>query len=147
MSNPYQNIHELGQETINRFADIGHQIFGSISELTKPIHQNYNNNIKWLPYTNVTETENNIKILLTFPGVTRESIKAKIIGNILHISAVTNVCDEDNWIHLLEQNYVKEFSVPSNTKMEDVNIKYLDGILKIIIQKHPSEQEENIPID
>ena len=151
----FQNIHEIGQDTFNRVNDLGHHVIGSICDMAVPVYNSYTNSNsgnpipspKWYPYCDVKHTEDNIKLLLTMPGVKKENIKAKISGNHLNISGVTSMKDDNEWVHVKEKNYNRNFNVPSNTKMSDVNIKYIDGILKIIVQKHEDTDETQIPID
>ena len=160
MANNYQysnNFNEFGQETFNRFNDLGHHVVGSLFEMAMPIinnmgQTNFNNPVnrpEWYPFSDIKETDTEIKILVSIPGVKKENINVILKGGCLKVNATTNI-STDNWTHIKERTYKRTFRVPEYIIQSNLDIKYQDGILKIVCQKfnvNTTESGEKIPVN
>jgi len=151
------NFNEFGQETFNRFNDLGHHVVGSLFEMGLPIlnnmsNTNFNNPItkpEWYPFSDIKETSTEIKILVSIPGVEKESIDVTLTNGNLNIVASTSIGNNLEWTHIKERKYVKSFNIPNYITQSNLQIKYENGILRITVHKNTSTGPpgEKIPVD
>ena len=132
-------FNEFGHKTIHRVNDFTHQLFGTVCDVIDHI----------IPQTNLLDQEDDdivrryiqcdinqhltiLKIVAYIPGVKKENISVFIESNVLTINALSSHRDS-NFNYIKNIQYSRTFSVPTNTKKENTNISYSDGVLKIII--------------
>tara|TARA_B100000575_G_C22847465_1_gene496216 strand:+ start:219 stop:638 length:420 start_codon:yes stop_codon:yes gene_type:complete len=132
----------MNTDQINNFQNIANQFLGSFSEIAVPLANNLNingvNNLATIPYSIVNETVNNIKICVIIPGVPKESINIRYSSNILTVEGRTSICSNE-WGHLNEKTYKKSFDIGKGYRNDSINTEYVDGVLKIIIDKHNND--------
>jgi HSP20 family protein len=94
------------------------------------------------PAVNIIETNDDFRVEMVAPGMKKENFNVEIQGNILTIS----YDHEDNregarrdWKYRThEYNYhsfTRSFSLPETVESENIQAKYEDGILNLIIPK------------
>ena len=155
-NNCNNNFNEFGQETFNRFNDLGHHVVGSLFEMALPIvnnlsRTNLNNPInkpEWYPFSDVKETYNSIKIFMSIPGVKKEDIDVTLNNGIINVCATTSINVEE-WCHIKERTYKRTFKIPENITQTNLDIKYENGILKIKCNKKNTNNHsgDKIPVN
>jgi HSP20 family protein len=93
-----------------------------------------------LPSVNISETDKEFKIEVAAPGFDKKEFKIEAEGGNLVISAekkheMNN--DNENY-HRKEFSYhrfTRTFQLPENSRAEDIDAKYENGILKLILPK------------
>ena len=143
MNNNYQN---LGKETSDKLNNLGFHVVESLIDIAAPIISSVGginipqpNNTE--PYCNIKENDNYIKILCLLPGVKKDNINILLKNNHLEINAKTNIRDDSLWSHLKEKNFYKIIKINSNIKNTDLNVKFENGCLKILINKNSNYEE------
>jgi len=76
------------------------------------------------PIIDVFDEDDEIKIYAEMPGVTKESIKLDLEGDILNISAKGG-----------ERKYHKEILLPGEVKADTLSSSYKNGILEVRVKK------------
>ena len=153
-SRTHENINEISQETINHVIDVGTHIAGTLCNMALPMYNQYTNsniqsdipNPKWCPYSEIKKTNSHIKIMISMPGVEKENIEAYIVDNKLQIKATTSIGNSGTWDFLKEKEYDRSFDIPVNLTMENINITYVNGILKILVNINDTSNGIKIPI-
>lgn len=133
------NYNIMGNESINKFNDLGTHFIESLFDIATPIISNVSGiNIpsqnKWQPFSNINETDALMKIMISLPGVEKENINIILKQRALDITAKTNVGNKD-WEHIKERTYHKTIKIPNNIQNTDLQTSYENGILKILIYK------------
>ena len=85
---------------------------------------------------NIKETDMEIKILFLLPGVKKGDINILLRNKELEVNAETSIKEENLWEHLKEKKFFKVIKIPSNIEQSDLNVKYDNGVLKIVINKN-----------
>ena len=138
MNNQYKN---LGKNTADKINDLGFHVVESLFDIASPIistvggidiQQSNNSN----PICNIKETDTKIKILFLFPGVKKEDINILLRNKELEVNAETSIREETLWDHLKEKKFFKVIKIPSNIEQSDLNVKFENGVLKIVINKN-----------
>ncbi|MBA4055721.1 MAG: hypothetical protein C0490_13480 [Marivirga sp.] len=93
-----------------------------------------------MPAVNIRENEKNYEIELAVPGYDKKYFNISIDDGLLTISAEKREEKEKK-----EENYTRRefgfssfsrsFNLPINTNEDDINAKYQDGVLKLLIAK------------
>jgi len=93
-----------------------------------------------MPAVNIKENEKNFEVELAAPGMEKKDFELSVNNGILTISAEKKQeqeSREDNYTRR-EFGYLsfsRSFNLPANTSEEDINAKYDNGILKLLIAK------------
>lgn len=140
--NTNQDFNKFSEETFNRVNDLGHHVIGSLFEIAMPIINNvgktqFDNPINkpgWYPFSDIKETNDNIKILVSIPGVEKDNITIRMKNGLLIINANTTIRN-DNWNHINEREYNREFKIPKYLTKDQLDVNYNNGILLININK------------
>jgi len=156
------NLNKVGHETINLINNFSHQILNNVCEFVQPVVQHIN------PHINITntneyvnkyidldrnETNDFIMLIGNVPGITKNSLDISLNNTKLIISAKTDMSqlstDDFDWSYFKNIHYYRTFNVSSDTTSEDINVKYSDGLLRIVINKHsePEPQSQSINIE
>lgn len=94
-----------------------------------------------LPAVNVQETNDNYTIEVAAPGMKRDDFKIELDNNVLTISSQREDSHEEkdgNYTRreFSYQSFQRSFSLPQEkVKGEEINAKYLDGILRVTVPK------------
>ena len=145
------SFNELGHKTIHRVNDFTHQLFGTVCDVidhivpqTNLLDQEDDDIVRRYIQCDVNQHLSNLKIVAYIPGVKKEDINVSIESNVLTINALSSHYDS-NFNYIKNRRYSRSFNVPNNTTKENVNISYLDGILKIMVNNfEPSHTNATI---
>ena len=147
------NSTNIGFDTVNKFNQLGNHVVDSLLDIATPIITNVSGiNVQemnqWSPYSEVHNTQNEIKIMVNLPGVLKENINVMLKPRVLNLTAQTSLSNED-WTHLNERSYQKHFNIPDNIKNTDLEINFKNGVLKITIHKNniPNTEGERVEIN
>eukprot|EP00742_Colponemidia_sp_Colp-10_P003293 GILJ01003504.1.p1 GENE.GILJ01003504.1~~GILJ01003504.1.p1 ORF type:complete len:176 (-),score=39.29 GILJ01003504.1:192-719(-) len=97
-----------------------------------------------LMHMNLSETENGYRVSAEMPGVNKEDIKLNVDHGVLSIEAEKKVeKKEDNErFHRVERSYGKyhrSFRLPENCDADQIQAKYVDGVLTVELGKKAIE--------
>ncbi len=82
------------------------------------------------PQVNVRKNENNYKLLMSVPGLTKEDIKITTKDNVLTISFEKQ--EKDERIYFVS-NFKKSYIVPDDVKERDIEGKVENGIIELTL--------------
>lgn len=93
-----------------------------------------------VPSANIRETEKEFIIELAAPGLTKKDFKVETDKGLLTISAEKEERKEEGKGDYTRKEYSyqsfnRSFTLPENSKPEQINAHYEDGILKIAVPK------------
>lgn len=93
-----------------------------------------------VPSANVMETEKEYQIELAVPGLSKKDFKIEMDNDVLTISAEKEEekSEKENGYTRKEYAYnsfSRSFTMPENFKLDKIDAKYVDGILKITVPK------------
>lgn len=96
--------------------------------------------IQSVPAVNIKENEKNFEITLAAPGLSREDFNVSMDDGILTISSEQKEEKETKEKKFTRQEYSyssfsRSFALPDNVKEEEVDAKYVDGVLKVTLTK------------
>jgi len=134
------NSNNLGKETVHKFNLLGNHVIDSLIDIATPIITNASGinveqkKINEKTYSHIQETDNDIKILVSLPGVKKDNINVILKSKNIDISATTTMSD-DGWEHIKEKKFKESFNIPNNITNNDLSLKFENGILKITIDK------------
>jgi HSP20 family protein len=93
-----------------------------------------------MPAVNVIESKDEFSVSLAAPGMKKSDFNIDIQGNILTISAETEINKEEK-----EENYTRRefsyssfsrsFTLPDEVNKEKIDATYTDGVLKLFLPK------------
>lgn len=95
---------------------------------------------KFNPNVNVEKNENEYRVLMSVPGLTKDDLKITIKDGILKISYEK---EEKNEKRHFVSSFVKSYSLPENIKEKDIEGSVENGVLELILpleKKKPSER-------
>jgi HSP20 family protein len=94
----------------------------------------------WMPAVNISETDNSYEIEVAVPGMKKEDFTVDLEGNLLTIKGEVKKEEEE-----IKKNYTRKeynfkafsrsFTLPENVAMENIEAKYIDGMLKLVLKK------------
>lgn len=122
------------------------------SFLKNDYHENYLKNCNRQPATNVFETEKNFKIELYLPGFAKEDVLLNYHKNVLTIKVDKKEeeaqKEEFKYAHREFEtfNFEKQFKIPNSVNTENIDAKFENGILNIVLPKK-EEALEKAPVD
>jgi HSP20 family protein len=100
-----------------------------------------------LPAVNIRETEKNYEVELAAPGFNKKDFNVSIEKSLLTISAEKKEEEEQK-----ENNYTRKefsfssfsrtFNLPENISEDDIQAKYEDGVLKLVLAKKEVSQSK-----
>ncbi len=98
------------------------------------------NNMLTVPAVNIVEEKNEFKISLAVPGMKKSDFQIDLEGDMLHISAEKEEEKEtdDKKFTRKEYSYTsfsRSFTIPEGTKIDKIDAKYEDGVLKLTLPK------------
>lgn len=104
------------------------------------------------PAINILENEQEFKMELAAPGLTKSDFKIQVENNFLTISVEKK--DEQNIEkenyrrrEFSYQSFKRSFELPQNANSESISAKYEDGILNVIIPKRVEQTKSGKTIE
>jgi len=96
--------------------------------------------VQSVPPVNVQENDKNFEISMAAPGLARKDFNVSVGNEVLTISSEKKEEKETREKDFKRQefsysSFSRSFSLPENVKEDDVNAKYEDGVLKVILGK------------
>lgn len=95
-----------------------------------------------LPSVNIKESDADYKLELAAPGLKKEDFKINLDGNLLTISSEKKEEKEDKdkegrytRREYNYQSFSRSFTLPENSKTDDIKAEYKDGVLNVLIPK------------
>ena len=101
-----------------------------------------------MPRVNVKELDDRFELSAEIPGMEKEELSIEVQENLLTIRGEkkTQGKAENEKMHICEVSYGKferSFRLPENTKIEDVDAEYKNGVLRVSIPKtEPAKPKE-----
>ena len=102
------------------------------------------------PRIDISESENIIQLNAEIPGVPKENLKITLQDNILTIEGEKKKLSEEKEKNFFREErlygkFKKSFTLPIEVDSEDVDAKFTNGILEIVLKKvEPKEEQERI---
>lgn len=132
-------------KTLIRTGDLIPSVFGDFMKPWNNWFDNTNggsvwNNMLTVPAVNITEEKNAFKISLAVPGMKKDDFKIDVEGDMLTISAETEEQKEEKDKKFTRKEYsyssfCRSFTIPEGTKVDKIDAKYEDGVLKLVLPK------------
>lgn len=92
-----------------------------------------------VPTANISETEKEYQIELAAPGLTKKDFKIESENGMLTISAEKEEKSASKNGYTRTEysfnSFSRSFTLPDNSKPENINAKYEDGVLKLTVPK------------
>jgi HSP20 family protein len=93
-----------------------------------------------VPSVNITERDKDFLIEVAAPGLEKKDFKVEVENDILSISAEKEEMKEEKENGMTRRefaynNFCRSFRLPENSKLDKIDARYKDGILKIEIPK------------
>jgi HSP20 family protein len=105
----------------------------------------------WTPTSDIYETDDQIKICLDLPGMSREQIDIQLTGNnTLTIRGERKFEEVDKAkYHRVERfygNFTRSFVLPTNVEADKITATFKDGVLELVLPKVESAKARKISI-
>lgn len=92
-----------------------------------------------VPTANISETEKEYQIELAAPGLTKKDFKIETDNGVLTVSAEKEEKSESKNGYTRTEysfnSFSRSFTLPDNSKPDNINAKYEDGVLKLTVPK------------
>ena len=93
-----------------------------------------------IPAVNIKETKDDYMVMLAVPGMKKDDFNIDLEGNMLMISCEKEekLDEKEVLFNRKEYNYFnfkRSFTLPDEVKMENIQAKYEDGVLKLTLPK------------
>ena len=100
-----------------------------------------NENCGITPYktTNITESDNDYRVQIAVPGLSKEDIKVKVEDNLLTISY-----DKNNKDFSFISSFSRSYSLPDDGDDTNIGAKVENGVIKITIPRIKKKTTERI---
>lgn len=94
-----------------------------------------------VPQVNISKTENDYKVLMSIPGLTKEDIKITTKDSVLTISFETEEkTDKTRFV----SSFRKSYTLPDDVKEKDIVGKVENGILELTLPKDKKKSLERL---
>ena len=105
----------------------------------------------WSPTSDIFETEDQVKIHLDLPGMTKENLDIQLTeNNTLTVRGERKFEEVDKAkYHRVERfygNFMRSFVMPSNVEADKITATFKDGVLEIVLPKVESAKPRKIAI-
>lgn len=102
------------------------------------------------PLTNIFDNGENLILTAQIPGIKKEDLEINIVKDVLTLSGERKIeYPQDVHIHRRERSNVRfsrSYNLPYRVDASKVDAELADGVLKVILPKHPEEQPKRISI-
>ena len=135
----------FGENMLDLFDDLDRDFFRGFG---RPERMLYGKNAPRMMKTDVKETETGYELAVDLPGMKKEEIHLDLQNGYLIISAEKNLenKEEKQGKMLRQERYTgtmrRTFYVGENLTEEDIQAKYEDGVLSIILPKKEAKVPE-----
>jgi|YNPMSStandDraft_1061717.scaffolds.fasta_scaffold08408_4 HSP20 family protein len=122
-------------------------IIENIAVKNDEIWQKAIENESWIkPIVDIVETQNNFKLYINLPGISKENIKLKLEKNVLSLMALNDVEKKSSYNYILKEsdlaNYARTFTLAEDIiDTQNISAEYSNGILELTLPK----KEKAIP--
>jgi HSP20 family protein len=107
------------------------------------------------PVSDVIETEKIYKFELELPGFIEDELDVSVEKNVLTIKAEKKKAEKeeekpDAFKKLISErvlNFTRKFILPENTETENIDAKYENGVLSLVLNKKEKELPRKIKIN
>jgi HSP20 family protein len=139
---PNSNVEQAIPRTFSQFLD---NFFDEALYNKRPFEGTF------MPVIDVRETDKNYEVEVALPGLRKDDIKIDLEDRLLTISGERKYEKENESVkyHMIETRYgsfSRSITLPNNINRESVNASFVDGMLKISIQKEESAVTKQIQI-
>ncbi|WP_339756730.1 Hsp20/alpha crystallin family protein [Algoriphagus aquimarinus] len=105
-----------------------------------------------LPSVNIAETGNDFRVEMAVPGMQKENFKVELDNNTLTIQAAVSENSEDTTRENVNyarkefsyRSFKRSFYLPNTVESDNIEAKYQDGILKLIIPKREEAKQKPV---
>lgn len=103
------------------------------------------------PAVDLYETADEVVLNVYLPGMSREDIHVKVLGDSIHISGESkaNVPEKDVTVHLRQGGFGRfdlRYSLPVEVKAPEVKALYRNGVLEIRLPKAESAKPQPVEV-
>jgi HSP20 family protein len=122
-------------------------IIENIAVKNDEIWQKAIENESWIkPIVDIVETQNNFKLYIYLPGISKENIKLKLEKHVLSLMALNDVEKKSSYNYILKEsdlaNYARTFTLAEDIiDTQNISAEYSNGILELTLPK----KEKAIP--
>lgn len=125
-----------------------HPAFSNFFEnFDRTLSPNFENSRKYMPMVNIKDEDKNYIVELAAPGMDKKDFSIKLENNTLTISSEKEENVEKNTNYTIKEysfsSFSRSFTLPKNTKFEQINADYKNGVLSIKIPKKEAEAKLN----
>ena len=103
------------------------------------------------PRTNLLESGNTFEVQVEVPGISKDDLNIKILGNYLEISGKRSVDTPEGYkVHRNERSsstFSRSFTLPDDVDAEKVEAALKDGILYLTLPKSETAKPKQITIN
>lgn len=119
---------------VNTFPALFDTFFNDLDKMEKPTFANT------LPSVNVVESEENFRIELAAPGLSREAFKVNVHEDVLTISSEKKTENEDKAENYTRRefsyaSFKRSFNLPESVDSDNIAATYNEGILNVTLPK------------
>lgn len=108
-------------------------------------------NRNWFPRIDVSETNDEVKVIADVPGVGPENINIDIRERVFTISGIISRESKlDEKPYRYERSYGefrREITLPARVKEQDIKATFKEGVLTIVLPKTEEEKRKKITIE
>ncbi len=106
----------------------------------------------WRPRIDMFEKEDTLVIRADLPGMERNDIKLHIADDVLTLEGQRTFdeeVDEDDYFarEMFYGHFLRRIPLPMGVKTEDINAKFKNGLLKIVVPKVAAMTPREIPVE
>jgi HSP20 family protein len=128
--------------TVSRFENV---LFGEFQRLQREAET-----VSSFAAVNVNTTPQKVEILLSAPGIDPKALDVSIEKNVLRVSGKREVQLDSNATRSRQERYSGEFqrvlTLPEDVDSERVDASYVDGVLRISVQRREAPKPRQIEI-
>ena len=136
---PEQHVQEQMDRLLDSLARFSHQQVGP----------------RWVPLCSVAESEREVRISLDIPGVKRDAIKIRMIGQgWLEVSGerVLGVAEGEDVLQLryaepTQGEFRRLIPLPPEASADGIRSELRDGVLEIRVPRDEASQGRSVPVD
>lgn len=116
----------------------------SKNEQTTPLN-------KYIPATDIVETENDLLLYMDMPGVAKDKVNVKLDKNVLKVEGQINMKTYSDLRPLYSEynigNYSRSFELSNKIDQSKIEAKMANGVLTLTLPKVPEMQPRAIEIN
>jgi HSP20 family molecular chaperone IbpA len=105
---------------------------------------------RYLPVTDIFETEQALTVVLEMPGVTKESVDVRVENNVLSIEGQVDLSKYQGLAPLyIEYNvghYARSFQLSSKIEQDRITAELKDGVMTLVLPKAEKAKPRRISV-